>query len=311
MPAITPDLRERARGCLLGVAVGDAFGMALEGAPMQPVNAQVREMRRGRLPEGSFTANTGTMLTLAEGLLEAEPQSAEQLAARVEATRAGRVDGARSGGQATGFWARALGIQPRPKGGTAISEVTSSPDAEVLIRCLPIALATLDNRFACLALARDVARATHPHPDCTSGSAFATVLLWHLVQGMAPRQAVQQSLQACADLPPLLDETIRWASTRVRHTLANGSEVQQIIESTIWGLLTTASFAEAVTRVANLGGNAATAGALIGAWAGAAYRHSGIPADWRGQVCGAWPPRGGHLWREKEFLQLAERLVLA
>lgn len=309
MPAITPDLRERARGCLLGAAVGDAFGMALEGAPMQPVTAQVRELRRGRLPEGSFTANTGSLLTVAEGLLEAGPLSAEDLAARVEAVRTRRSEGAQAGRPSGGFLARALGIQPRAE--APVSEVTSAPDAGVLVRCLPIALTTLDNRFACLALARDVARATHPHPDCTTGAAFAAVLLWHLLQGMAPRQAVQQSLQACSDLTPLLDETIRWASTRLRDTLRNGDEVHQVIESAVWGLLTTASFAEAVTRVTNLGGNAATAGTLIGAWAGAAFRHSGIPADWRGQVYGTWPPRGGRVWREKELVQLAERLVLA
>jgi len=309
MPAITPDLRERARGCLLGAAVGDAFGMALEGAPLQPVNAQVREMRQGRLPAGSFTSNIGTMLTLAEGLLESERPSAQDLAARVEAVRAYRLEGARAGSYA-GFLVRMLGARPGPAQ-PATTEVTSTPDAAVLIRCLPIALTTLDNRFACMALARDVARATHPHPDCTSGSAFATVLLWHLVQGMAPRQAVQHSLQASCDLPPMLEETIRWASTRVRDTLANGNQVQQIIETAIWGLLTTASFAEALTRVANLGGNAATAGALVGAWAGAAYRHSGIPADWRTQVWGTWPPRGGCVWREKDLLQLAERLVLS
>ena len=310
MPAITPDLRERARGCLLGAAVGDAFGMALEGAPMQPVNAQLREMRQGRLPQGSFTTHTGTMLTLAEGLLEEEPLGAEALAARVEAVRTHRAEGARPAGRPT-ILARVLGAQPPAPAGQAATEVTAAPDAAVLTRCLPIALAHLDNRFACMALARDVARATHPHPDCAAGAAFVAVLLWHLVQGVAPRQAVQHSLQASSDLPPMLEETIRWASTRVRDTLTNGGQVQQIIESTVWGLLTTASFAEAVTRVTNLGGNAAVAGALIGAWAGAAYRHSGIPADWRTQVWGTWPPRGGRIWREKDLVQLAERLVLS
>jgi ADP-ribosyl-[dinitrogen reductase] hydrolase len=75
-------------------------------------------------------------------------------------------------------------------------------------------------------------------------------------------------------------------------------------------LLTTAFFAEAIARVANLGGNATTAAALLGALAGAAYRASGIPADWRARVYGTWPPRGGQIWRQAEIVELADRLVL-
>ncbi len=308
MAAITPDLRERARGCLLGAAVGDAFGMALQGAPRQPVNAQVRTLRRGRLPEGHFTANSGAMLSMAEWSLESGPPSAEELAARVEA--ACRTDTARIGAQAHGL-RQLIGGEQRPPPGAAAAELTASADASMLSRCLPIALATLGNRFACATRARDVSRATHSHPDCAAGGAFVAVVLWHLIRGLAPRQAVQQSLQALGELPAEFEHTIRWASTRMRDRLANGDEVQPLLESAVWGLLTTASFAEALTRVANLGGNAAAAGTIVGAWAGAAYRHSGIPADWRTQVYGTWPARGGRMWRERDLVDLAERLALA
>lgn len=307
MPAITPDLRERARGCLLGAAIGDAFGMALEGAPMQPVTHQVRQMRRGRLPEGQFTAQTGSMLAVAEGLLEPQPLSAEELAARVEPPR--WSEGGRERGQTFGLLGHLLRVEPRRQGAPATAEPAPSADPSVLARCLPIALATLDNHFACLSQARELTRVTHPHPDCVTGGAFVAAVLWHLVQGLAPRQAVQQSLQVLSDLPPLVEESVRWASTRMRDRLANGEQVYEIIEAVVWGLLTTASFAEAVTRVCNLGGHASIAGTIVGAWAGAAYRHSGIPADWRAGVHGTWPARGGPLWLEKDLVQLAEHLV--
>ncbi|HOG48196.1 MAG TPA: ADP-ribosylglycohydrolase family protein [Anaerolineae bacterium] len=307
MPAITPDLRERARGCLLGAAVGDAFGMALDRAPRQPVNAQIRSMRRGRLPEGQFTASTGAMLTVAEALLEASPPDAAALAARVEAAR--KANAPRIGVQARGLLAHLAGVPPRDQAEAAAAE-SPKPDAGVLLRCLPLALANLDNPFACLTQARDLCRATHPHPDCAAGGGFVATVLWHLIQGLAPRQALRQSLEACGDLPSTLEHTIRWASTRLRDKLVNGAEVQPLVESAVWGLLTTASFAEAVTRVTNLGGSAAIAGALIGAWAGAAYRHSGIPADWRTLVHGTWPARG-RTWREKDLADLALRLALA
>lgn len=306
MPAITPDLRERARGCLLGAAIGDAFGMALDEAPMQPVTEQVRQMRRGRLPEGQFTAHTASILAVAEGLLEPEPLSAEELAARVESPR--RPDSGRERGSGLGFLGRLVRPRTRPDASPAVA-VASSADASVLPRCLPIALATLDNHFSCVAQARELIRAANDHPDCVAGGAFVAAVLWHLVHGLAPRQAVQQSLQVCGDLPPVLDESIRWASTRMRDKLANGEHVDEIVEAAVWGLLTTASFAEAVTRVCNLGDHASVAGTIVGAWAGSAYRHSGIPADWRTAVHGTWPSRGGQLWLEKDLVQLSERLV--
>ncbi len=309
MPAITPDLRERARGCLLGAAVGDAFGMALEGVPVQPVNAQVRELRRGRLAEGHFTEHTTSLLAVAEGLLEPEPLAVEELAARVQALR--RPERGQPNRQAFGLLGNLLRREPRPGEGDDGIAAPPLPEAGVLARCLPIALVSLDNQFSCLAQAQELCQASHPHPECVQGSAFVSIVLWHLILGVAPRQAVSQGLEACRELPPLLEETIRWASTRQRDRLGNDGDVQGVLERAVWGLLTTASFAEAVTRVANLGGSAAIAGTIVGAWAGAAYRHSGIPADWRSAVHGTYPPRSGQLWREKDLAQLAESLVLA
>lgn len=303
MPAITPDLRERARGCLLGAAIGDAFGMALEGAPRRPVTDQVRELRRGRLPEGHFTAHTRAMLVIAESLLEPEPLSAEEMVARITAPPSRPA-------RRRGLLGHLIGGRPQPRPAEKGPDANPFPDAAALARCMPVALANLDNHFACLAQAREISRTAYSHPDCVAGAAFAASVLWHLVQGLAPRQAVQQSLQACSDLPPVLEETIRWASTRMRDKLTNGAQVREIVEATVWGLLTTASFAEAITRVSNLGGKAAIAGTVIGAWAGAAYRHSGIPADWRARAHGSLSSRDGRVWREKDLVELAERLVL-
>jgi len=184
-------------------------------------------------------------------------------------------------------------------------------DAGSLTRCLASALASIGDQNACLSRARSLTRLTHRHPDCVAGGAFVAVVLWHVLHGMAPRQAVWQGLKACGDLSETLEEAIRLAPTRRRDYLDNGHLVQPMLESVVRSLLSTASFAEAVTRVTNLGGNATVAGALVGALAGAAYRHSGIPADWRTRVHGIWPPRGGRMWREPELVELANQLLLA
>lgn len=299
--AITPDLLERARGAVLGAAVGDAFGMALEGSPPQHVNAQIRRLRPGRLPAGHFTENSGAILTLGECLLEEDPLNSDELAARLVAWQ----KPARPGGRP---------LLARLLGGRLYDDQAPTPAPDVaeavpLVRCIPAALANIGDRNACLRQARSLARLTHTHPDVIAGTAFMAAYLWHLLHGMAPRHAMHEAVEACGDLSEPLVKTIQGASARPRECVANGELAPALIESTVRGFLRTGSFAEAVVRVTNLGGNGAMAGTLIGALAGAAYRHSGIPANWRTQAHGLWPPRGGRLWRERELVELAERLV--
>ena len=52
------------------------------------------------------------------------------------------------------------------------------------------------------------------------------------------------------------------------------------IPTCLYLLLTTDSFEEAVTEVVNLGGDADTAGAILGAMAGAYYGVDAIPERW-------------------------------
>jgi len=65
------DLAKRYRGCLLGLAVGDAVGAALESSPLgtfEPITDMVGGGPFGLEP-GQWTDNTSMALCLAESLL--------------------------------------------------------------------------------------------------------------------------------------------------------------------------------------------------------------------------------------------------
>ena len=295
MPAITPDLLERARGAVVGAAIGDAFGMPLEGAPLQPLNRQTRELRRGRLNAGQFGEATAALLVVSEGLLTPEPSPPQEIAARLLGLRAAPAP------------ASSLPALLRPVREPS-APPPDAPPVQTLAHYLPIALYCIADRNAALSLARELGRSLQEPPDRVAGGAFVAALLWSLVRGMAVRQSLQQALLACGDLSEDLADTIQRASSHIRDQLTNDCTAASLLRSAIWGLINTASYAEGLTRVANLGGCASAAGALIGALAGAAYRHSGIPADWRAQVHGNYP-RGGRLWREQDLSQLPSRLL--
>ena len=94
-----------------------------------------------------------------------------------------------------------------------------------------------------------------------------------------------------------------------RDELPNSGWVRHTVESAIWGLLTTSSFEEAVVQVVNLGNDADTAGAVVGALAGAAYGLQAIPAAWRAALHGEWPLRSGERWDAARLVALADQLA--
>ncbi len=149
---------------------------------------------------------------------------------------------------------------------------------------------------------------THPHADCVGGSAFVNLVIYHLLQGIGPADAVGRAVE---DLP-LSDgvrKVIREAPAKTREQLENSGWVRHTLESAVWGLLTTSTFEDAVVQVANLGNDADTAAAVAGALAGAAYGLSAIPARWRTALRGEWPIGSGIVWHEARFIALADRLA--
>jgi hypothetical protein len=52
---LSPELRDRARACLVGAALGDTLGMPLEFRSPRFGDQQVRHLAPGRLPAGHFT----------------------------------------------------------------------------------------------------------------------------------------------------------------------------------------------------------------------------------------------------------------
>ncbi|MGE5601735.1 MAG: ADP-ribosylglycohydrolase family protein [Nitrososphaerales archaeon] len=81
------------------------------------------------------------------------------------------------------------------------------------------------------------------------------------------------------------------------------------LRSVAVGAAMTDSFEEAVVQVVNLGSDADTAGAVVGALAGATYGLAVIPPTWRETLRGEWPLRSGERWDAARLTALAGRLA--
>lgn len=298
---------DRMMGCAVGAAVGDALGMPLEFGPPRPPDALVYDMQPGRIPAGQFTDDTEMALALAESLLAHRPLDPEDLARRFVAWyRTGPPDiGIHTRTvlrqvQAGGGWREAARIAQRQNPGSAGNGS--------LMRCWPVALAWWEDPQQLVADSRLQSEVTHPHPECLEACAWVNMLIYHLLHGRLPGDALAAALY---DLPlsENLGRVVDDAPRLPRSLLANSGWVRHTLQSAIWGLMTTDSFEHAVVQVVNLGNDADTAGAVVGALAGAAYGFSAIPARWKAVVHGEWPLGSGRIWRADDLCALALRLA--
>jgi ADP-ribosyl-[dinitrogen reductase] hydrolase len=281
--------------------------MPLEFGPRQPANRLVREMTAGRLPAGTFTDDTEMALALADSLLAHRPLDPVDLAGRfVKWLRAGPGD--------VGIHTRSVlswiaAGEPWREAAEAVQR--QRPDSAgngSVMRCWPVALAHWADLDQLLADSRLQSQVTHPHVDCQTGSAFINATICLLLRGTAPAAAVTQALDLVS-APDGLRAVVESAAARRREELENSGWVRHTLESAVWGLLTTGSFEEAVVQVVNLGRDADTSGAVVGALAGAAYGLESIPSRWQEALQGEWPLGSGIGWSATSVIVLADRMA--
>jgi ADP-ribosyl-[dinitrogen reductase] hydrolase len=323
---------DRVRGCLLGLAVGDALGAPLEGLSAQQIRAHYgqvvdyvdgarawkRKPYRWRMP-GLYSDDTQQALALSDVLLEhgcVDPDRLAELYLGLATPKGSYVGAHRGVGRSFRQVLADLerGVSPRETGqrsagiGAAmrIAPVAlyfhSDPEAmfEAVmtaslmthrdIRSLAGALAVAHAvRRLCAGarrdpsflfrLAADVAREEERIVAEHSGG--VTSLEPHgrsLSRAIAHVESLLESPRERA-LSALVEEANRHGADPVCKRATMGFP-PACIPTCLYLLLTTDNFEEAITEVVNLGGDADSAGAILGALAGAHYGVGEIPRRW-------------------------------
>lgn len=297
----------RLRGVAVGAAVGDALGMPLEFDYASPPGQMIREMRAGRLPAGSFTDDTEMALALAESLLEKRMLDPDDISAHF-------LDWYKHRPPDIGIHTSNVlhSISHGEHWQTAAEKVQKHyPDSAgngSVMRCWPVAVMCWKDEEILDSWSRKQSQVTHAHEECIAGCAFVNSMIAQLVAGVTPQNAFDYACKHVR-MPESLLQVIRLAPHRKRAELRNTGWVRHTIESAMWGLLNTNSFEEALVKVINLGADADTAGAVVGALAGAAYGLDAIPNSWKEMLQGEWPLKSHTIWRLADFTALADRLA--
>ncbi|WP_295863946.1 ADP-ribosylglycohydrolase family protein [uncultured Xanthomonas sp.] len=298
---VTPG--DRFRGCLLGLAVGDALGTALEfKAPGSFV--PIDDMVGGgpfELQPGQWTDDTSMALCLAHSLLYRQGfDAADQMNRYCNWYRHGYLS---STGTCfdIGNTVRAA-LERYLQGGPTFSG-SDDPRAAgngALMRLAPVAMFYAQRPDELAERAADSSRTTHAAAEALDASRLFAFQLRAALLGENRAQVLQPT-----DAPPMQTPALRALATRdhaaVPATQIRGTGyVVDALSAALWCFATTECFADAVLRAANLGDDADTTAAICGQLAGAFYGVEGIPAAWRARVQDA-----------AEIVALADRLYAA
>ncbi|TXN72804.1 ADP-ribosylglycohydrolase family protein [Methylobacterium sp. WL8] len=320
-----PGVLERARGALLGFAVGDALGTTLEFS-RRDILPQHTEMTGGgpfQLAPGEWTDDTSQQLALAESLLHAPGFDPADLMTRF-------VAWFRNGDNSCTGQCFDVGIATRealvrferngdPYAGSTDPDTAGNGS---LMRLAPVALVTLHNPGEAERIAEAQSRTTHGAPQAVEACAYFVQLLREAILGqpdvLRPRPWIGADTDGLRprhfisgmddDLTPVKrtgDAAIHeiaqgsWRG-KTRKQIRSSGYVLHTLEAALWAVGTTTTFEEAVTLAVNLADDADTVGAVTGQLAGALYGASAIPERWLHPLA----------WRER-ITQLADALLTA
>lgn len=284
-------MNDRRRGALIGLAVGDALGAAVEFKSPGSF-ARVTGFRDGgphRLEAGEWTDDTSMALALADSITTVGWDLNDQADRYVQWWKTGKysVNGrcfdigittrAALCNYVSGKDALASGDRSdRASGNGSIMRLAPVPIRYVHL--YPTQVHELSR------LAEESSLPTHASAQCVSACRYLATVLAALIHGadrdevLSPNSGPLAQLHDIKPLHPLIQEVAHGSFRQKQPPEIQGSGwVVKSLEASLWAFHDADTFEEAVLRAVNLGDDADTTGAICGQLAGAYWGESNIP----------------------------------
>lgn len=287
---------DRIMGGLWGAMIGDALGVPVEFTSREerrhdPVTG-MRGYGTHHQPSGTWADDSSLLLCTVEALCEEEYRP-ERLAELFLAwqehghwTPHGTVFDI---GIATNSALSRIrhGVSPEDAGGAGERDNGNGS----LMRILPVALRYTDASVEeMLFMAHRVSALTHRHPRSQMACGLYCCMARGLLHGLMPTEAyrfmIEQGLRYYP-VAPFHTEYVHFARALSgtlgdvpEEDIASSGYVVHTLEASLWCLLTSRSYEEAVLKAVNLGEDTDTTGCVAGGLAGSYYGGMEIPSLW-------------------------------
>ncbi|MGC8829082.1 MAG: ADP-ribosylglycohydrolase family protein [Verrucomicrobiia bacterium] len=290
-----PSMRiQRYAGCLIGLAVGDALGVAVESLPAGRFKPVTNILGGGKynLKPGEWTDDTALALCIGTSLVETKGFNIQdQLSRFIKWRDKGYMS---CTGSCIGIeYSIARALNYYEETGKTIIEIYDhySADSSSLVRMAPIAMLFRKSPEEAIKFAAINSQATHGSKTAIDACRYFTGLLIGALSGYKKAAIVSQMFSPLSGLwqkEPLHPaiEVVASGSFKRRYppTIKTTNYVVDSLEAVLWAFYRSTSFREGALLLANLGDNACTACAIYGQLAGAFYGVIGIPEEWVAKV---------------------------
>lgn len=295
VPNLAPvDPLYRWRGCLAGLAVGDAVGTTLEFKPpgsFEPITDMIGGGPFDLRP-GQWTDDTSMALCLADSLVRTNQfDPLDQMQRYVRWWR-------------HGYWSSTgecfdIGTATREalarfqKTGDPIAGSTNPSTAGngSLMRLAPVVMCHAYDPREAIHFAGESSRTTHGAQTTIDACRYFAGLLYGALHGhgksqiLFPGYCPESGLWEEEPLCPEIDRVARGSFLKLDPPDICGSGyVVRSLEAALWAFSCSESFREGCLMAANLGNDADTTAAIYGQIAGAYYGLEAIPPSWREQL---------------------------
>lgn len=279
------------RGALIGLAIGDALGAAVEfkfPGSFKPITGY-RDGGPHGLNVGEWTDDTSMALALADSIATAGWDLNDQASRYVEWWKTGKYS---VNGRCFD-----IGITTRSALGKFVAEKDAFDSGDrsdrasgngSIMRLAPVPIGFghlyLHQLDELSRLAGESSLPTHASEQCVSACRYLATVLAALIHGEDRDEVLSsdwQPLQQLNDIQPLhpLIQEIAQGSFRQKQPpdIKGTGWVVKSLEAALWAFHDAEDFEEAVLKAVNLGDDADTTGAICGQLSGAYWGESSIP----------------------------------
>ena len=295
------DRRERFRGCLAGLAAGDAVGTTVEFSPrgsFQPLTGMVGGGPFDLLP-GQWTDDTSMALCLGTSLVERGGFDAfDQMKRYCRWQDDGYMSSTGECFDIGHTVADALARYRSSGDPFAGSTHRHSAGNGSLMRLAPVPMFFYPDLDAVERFAAESSRTTHGAADCVDACRLFARAICRALAGSGKGEVLIADADTFAGSEAIVAIARGSFRDKREDEISGSGYVVSTLEAALWAFFRTDSFEDAVITAANLGDDADTTAAVCGQIAGAYYGAAGIPPAWLERLA-----------MVEEITALADRLV--
>ena len=278
-------MENKAKGCLVGLAVGDAVGTTLEFT--QPGTfTPIKDMVGGgpfNLEKGQWTDDTSMALCLGNSLLHRKGFNAEDQMNRYwNWYQYGYLSSTGTCFDIGLTVSNALNRYQQTRDPFSGSRDPKCAGNGALMRLAPIPIFYSSSPDKAIYYAVESSRTTHGATECLETSRLFCQQILMAFSGRSKEDIIHPDFVTDSRNVDYLARA--GYLTKNYSELTGGGYVIESLESALWCFYHSTSFKDAVLLATNIGNDADTTAAICGQIAGAYYGFTNIPPEWSGAI---------------------------